>query len=307
MPTYGMGEAMREMRIRLGYTQEEMAYGICTPGTLSRIENGREIASKQVLEALCSRMPGLHRAWVSFDTEREMERSRLCKQILLNMETRKMKEAKAAMERYRSLCDWKNPFCRQFSQYSGAIYLAILREREGEVLPMLRRALKITMPDYERRLRASKKAVVLTYDEVFILSNIGIAYARQNEPERAFDMFYYLKEYIERQKLDLAESMRTAPMIRGNLAWILKCQGRYDEAVRQCGKGIEACCCIGKYTVLPSLLCIRAYCLTAVGSLEMAEKSSRQAKAILDIIEEYREYGGFQEFYKAMDPIYVTF
>ena len=39
MPTYGMGDAIREMRNRLGCTQEELSYGICTAGTLSRIEN----------------------------------------------------------------------------------------------------------------------------------------------------------------------------------------------------------------------------------------------------------------------------
>ena len=58
MPTYGMGDAIHEMRIRAGCTQEELAYGICTPGTLSRIENGKEVASKQVFEALCQRLCG---------------------------------------------------------------------------------------------------------------------------------------------------------------------------------------------------------------------------------------------------------
>lgn len=307
MPTYGMGSAIREMRIRQGYTQEELAYGICTPGTLSRIENGKAAVSKQVFEAVCSRMPGLHHVWISFDTEKEMRRSKLCKQILLYLELRKMADAKAAIEGYRQACDGNNPFCRQFLQYAQAIYQAILKENEKEILPMLQEALKITMPDYEKRLHAHKKAVLLSYDEVYILSNMGIAHARQNEPEKAFEIFYYLKEHMESQKLDIEEFMKTEPMILGNLAWILKCQGRFDEAIRQCDEGIKICCLIGKYTILPSLLCIKAYCLTAVGSLKTAEKSRRQAEAILDVAEGYREYGSFQEFYKAMDPIFVTF
>lgn len=307
MPTYCMGDAIREMRIRLGYTQEEMAYGICTPGTLSRIENGKAAVSRQVFEALCGRMPGMRHVRISLDTEAEMRRSNLCKQILTYLELGKTGAAKTAIASYRRLADFESPFCRQFLQYAGAICQAILKENEEEVLPMLRAALEITMPDYRERLKTLKKAAALSYDEIYILSNMGIAHARRGKPDAAFGIFHYLKEYMEKQNLDLEESMRVSPMILGNLAWILKFHGRFDEAVRQCDRGIEACCFIGKYTVLPNLLCIKAYCLTAVGSFEIAEKCKRQAKAILDITEEYREYGSFREFCEATDPIFVTF
>lgn len=307
MPTYGMGEAIREMRGRLGYTQEELSYGICTPGTLSRIENGREVVSKQVFEALCDRMPGLHHVWISCDTKKEMQRSRLCKQILMDLELRKMKDAKAVMEQYERLKDRKNPFCIQFALYTQAIYQAILKEREKEVLPKLKRALEITMPDFKERLRRQRKAVALTYDEVYILSNMGIAYARKQETETAFWILYFLKGYMENQGLDIAESMKVRPMILGNLAWILSWQGRYEEAVKHCDAGIKICYFTGKFTVLPHLLCIKAWCLTASGNFRMSEKSKQQAKAILDITDEYRGYGSWKEFYQAREPIFVTF
>ena len=307
MPTYGMGEAIREMRGRLGYTQEELAYGICTPGTLSKIENGKEIASKKVFEALCGRMPGLHHISISVDTRKEMQRSKLCKQILKYLELRKMPEAKKAIERYGRLKDEKSPFCRQFEWYTRAIYQAILKEREEEVLPKLKCALTMTMPGYEERFKTQKKTVILTYDEIYILSNMGIAYAKQHEMETAFQILYYLKGYMENQELDLVDSAKICPMILGNLAWLLEKQGRYAEAVKQCDYGIKSCCFSGRYTVLPDLLCIKARCLTASENQRMAEKSVRQAKAILDVTEEYRGYGCFEEFYEAREPIYVTF
>lgn len=307
MPTYGMGEAIREMRLRLGYTQEELAYGICTPGTLSRIENGRAVMSKQVFEALWSRMPGLHHVWISCDTKKEMQRSKLCKQTLLYLTLRKMSEAKQAMEQYRCMMDKENRFCLQFAWYTQAIYQAILKEREDEILPGLKRALSLTMPRWETRFRGRKKAVVLSYDEIYILSNMGIAYARRMEMETSFQILFYLKDYLERQSLDLADSFNIGPMIFGNLAWLLEKQGRYEEAVKQCDNGIKICCFTGKYTVLPHLLCIKAWCITASGNQRMAEKSVRQAEAILDITDGYRGYGSFEEFYKAKEPIFVTF
>ena len=40
MAIYSMGEVIRRLRKEKGYTQEELSEGICTPGGLSRIENG---------------------------------------------------------------------------------------------------------------------------------------------------------------------------------------------------------------------------------------------------------------------------
>lgn len=307
MPTYGMGDAIREMRMRLGYTQEELAYGICTTGTLSKIENGKAVVSKRVFEALCSKMPGMHHVWVSCDTKAEMERSKLCKKILLYLELRKMEEAKEAMEQYRRLKEQNNPFCMQFDLYSQAIYQGILKKNEEEILPKLKKALMITMPDYKERFHAKKKVVLLTYDEVYILSNMGIAYAKKNDMETAQFIFFFLKEYMKQQELDVLEAVKIYPMILGNLAWVLERQRRFAEAVKQCNDSLEMCCLAGKYTILPYLLCIKSRCLTASGNLTDARKIRQQAKMILGMRSEERGYGSFEKFYKAKEPIYVTF
>lgn len=307
MPTYGMGDAIREMRMRLGYTQEELAYGVCTTGTLSKIENGKAVISKRVFEALCSKLPGIHHVWISCDTKTEMERSKLCKQILLYLEARQMQEAKDAMDRYHERMERDNPFCVQFELYTQAIYLSITKKDEGKILPKLKKALSITMPDYKERFRAKKKTVLLTYDEIYILANMGIAYAKRENTQMAHYIFYYLKEYIRQQELDAPESIKIYPMAIGNLAWVLERQGQLKEAVRQCDDCMDICYLAGKYTVLPYLLCIKSRCLTALGNVKTAKKSRQQAQAILGIRNEMRIYGSFEEFYKAKEPIYVTF
>lgn len=307
MPTYGMGDAIHEMRMRAGCTQEELAYGICTPGTLSRIENGKEVASKQVFEALCQRLCGMCHMGISFDTKIEMQRSKFRRQALLYLEQRELEKAKLALEGYHALKETDNPFCLQFALYTQAVYQAIQREREEEILPKLEQALEITMPNYKERMQAAKRKILLTYDEVYIMSNIGIAYAKNAQLEKAFHIFYYLKGYLESQRLELSESLKVYAMILGNFAWILEQQGRFEEAVKHCDTGIRICHLTGKYTVLPHLFCIKAWCLTASGNAMMAKKSRRQAKALFDITEHYRGYGSFAEFYKAREPIFVIF
>lgn len=312
MPTYSMGDAIREMRIRLGYTQEELSYGICTPGTLSRIENGREIVSKQVFEAICQRLPGLHHVWISCDTRREMQRSKLCKQILLYLEHRDLQKAQNAIVEYHILKAEENPFCQQFALYTQAIYAAISEEEKDgmseyqEILTKLQQAMEITMPNYKERMQTQKK-ILFTYDELYILTNMGIHYAKQDETENASRILYYLKEYLETQPSDMTESLKVYLMILGNLAWLQEKQGEFQEAVRQCDAGIEICNITGKYTILPHLLCLKARCLTASENLGNAKKCRQQANAILDITGKYRGYGSFEEFYKAKEPIYVIY
>lgn len=42
MQNFLLGEYIRQRRLELGLTQEEVCDGICEPITLSRIENGKE-------------------------------------------------------------------------------------------------------------------------------------------------------------------------------------------------------------------------------------------------------------------------
>ena len=50
MAVYVVGDFLRETRLRKGYTQEEVSYGICTPASLSRIENGAQKPGRLILD-----------------------------------------------------------------------------------------------------------------------------------------------------------------------------------------------------------------------------------------------------------------
>lgn len=51
-----IGEAIRQRRLALGLTQEELCEGLCEPATLSRIENGRQSPSRSRVNALLQRL-----------------------------------------------------------------------------------------------------------------------------------------------------------------------------------------------------------------------------------------------------------
>ena len=56
MQNFLLGEFIRQRRLDLGLTQEEVCNGICEPITLSRIENGKQTPSRSRINAILQRL-----------------------------------------------------------------------------------------------------------------------------------------------------------------------------------------------------------------------------------------------------------
>lgn len=56
MACYNLGDYICESRKQLGITQEELAFGICSTGTLSKIENGFVVPKRKNYEAIMQRL-----------------------------------------------------------------------------------------------------------------------------------------------------------------------------------------------------------------------------------------------------------
>ena len=56
MPIFQFGILIKRKREELGYTQEDLADGICSVPTLSRIENGERMPTKEHFEMLVQRL-----------------------------------------------------------------------------------------------------------------------------------------------------------------------------------------------------------------------------------------------------------
>lgn len=46
-----LGEAIKQRRLKMGLTQEQLCEGICEPITISRLENGRQTPSRNRITA----------------------------------------------------------------------------------------------------------------------------------------------------------------------------------------------------------------------------------------------------------------
>lgn len=85
MATYIIGDFIRETRIRKGYTQEEVSYGICTPASLSRIENGMQAPGRYILDKLMERLGMENSVFNVFVSKEEMELYERVQEMVRNM------------------------------------------------------------------------------------------------------------------------------------------------------------------------------------------------------------------------------
>lgn len=102
MAVYVVGDFLRETRLRRGYTQEEVSYGICTPASLSRIENGAQKPGRLILEKLFERLGTENNLFNSFVSREEMELYSAIQTLIRNVtdaEIEKIEEKTGIMQR----------------------------------------------------------------------------------------------------------------------------------------------------------------------------------------------------------------
>lgn len=95
MATYEIGKRIKKAREECKMTQEELAFGICSPGTLSKIENGVQAPNKKTFEALMQRLGEpeyLYSIHLSREEIREMQLYRKIERCFLKEDLVKAEE-----------------------------------------------------------------------------------------------------------------------------------------------------------------------------------------------------------------------
>lgn len=81
MAVYEIGNYIHDMRIERGYSQEELCFGICSVGNLSKIENGTRMPNRKTVEAITQRL-GCREAFLQYSSREEMKQVEICSQIV---------------------------------------------------------------------------------------------------------------------------------------------------------------------------------------------------------------------------------
>lgn len=282
MAVFHVGDIIRRRREELGYTQEELAEGICAVPTLSRIENGERIPQKNVLDPLLQRLGYSNMSVDVWTDERNFQLHNLKFRIRQAFIMDEKEEAKTLLRKFERIYLPEDPVDKQFAilyqtMLHGSQYTNTERQKR------LEEALLLTCPRY----REKKLPRVLAYEEIILVNNIAICCAEDGRRDDAIDLLYQLKEFYDRDIVNIEEALRTQLMVLYNLSKFLGLEGDYDECIEICELGIQIAIRTGRCHSLPGTLYNRAWALVKrgqEGDLEEAKRPAVQAFHLASIL-----------------------
>lgn len=236
MSKYQIGNFIKMKREELGLTQEELADGIISVASLSRIENGGRTPRKENLQSILQRL-GYSDSVVNNFSEKEdlsiyLMRYELRQAYIMNDYIK----AERILSEFKSMPSELSPVNRQaFEEIDILLKLDKKEISSSEALIRFENALRLTCPKYTR----DNLPKFLTYEEILILNNIALCLNCENDGDKAIEILYHIKNYYDKHICDIEEALRTQPMVLYNLSKFLGLAGRIDESINVCNQGIR--------------------------------------------------------------------
>lgn len=296
MAVFQLGPVLKARREALGLSQEDLADGICAVPTLSRIENGERMPTKNHFEMLMQRL-GYSAMSMDFFTDKQdfliYELKFKTRQAYI---ARNYPLARKFLDELEMMLDKPTKIDRQFV----LLHQILLNQNQfsnAEKLEQLETAILLTCPKYKNNYIPQ----VLSYDEIILLNNIAICYNALGGCDRAISILTALKEYYDHHVISEEEALRTQPMILYNLSKFLGLSGRYDECIEICDLGIRIARTNGRCPLLARTLYNRGWALLQrnhSGDREATEKDLRHAHQFSEVMENSRDAEFISSFYE---------
>ena len=283
MAVYVVGDFLRETRIRKGYTQEEVSYGICTTASLSRIENGAQKPGRLILEKLFERLGTENNLFNTFVSREEMELYSAIQNLIRDItdeDVTKLKEHISLVENLATDASELEHQCLYFAKGE----LARQKDKDDKkAMEMYMKAIHITLPDFDGK--SPLRNNLLTFDEIMIINSISILYSNDEKNiMNAIHLDMWLKEYMENKIVD--GKMKTAkyPMILYNLSCWLGVENCHAEALKMAEQGINFCIEYGNLAFFPLLILNKGVALAELNQLDEAKQYLHQAVTVLSAV-----------------------
>lgn len=285
MAVYVVGDFLRETRLRKGYTQEEVSYGICTPASLSRIENGAQKPGRLILEKLFERLGTENNLFNSFVSREEMELYSAIQELVRNITDDDVAKIEKQIEVVEKLAVNTTELEHQCLYFAKGELARQKEKDDKKAMEMYMKAIHITLPDFDGKNPLRNN--LLTFDEIMIINSIAILYAnRENDIMNAIELDMWLKVHMENKIMD--GKMKTAkyPMILYNLSNWFGNKEFHVEALKMPELGVDFCIQYGNLAFFPILVVNKGVALAEIGKIEDARKCLHQAIAIFEAMKQ---------------------
>ena len=278
-----IGDTIRELRRKAHLTQEELAEGICSPVSVSRIECGRQTPSRAVLDALLDRLGAhaydLYGVFSRTDAEEAFARDSQEVSRLLDRAQRTPKDRERCLSEAHDLLATLEERAstprerRECLLRRGSLLIEEARENAScyeKALGVLERALRQTKPDVDLSdLRhvaldpVEANCLALSVHALWCLRRCREAIRLGEELTRALDA-------MAKGNQTLPEHVAMQVYMDYDLAECLAEEGRAEEAREYIDRGISLSLSEQQHLLLPELFYLKAKACKCAGEKDEA-------------------------------------
>lgn len=287
MALYIIGDFLKETRLRKGYTQEEVSFGICTTASLSRIENGVQTPSRYMLDKLLERLGMENNVFNNFVNKDEMEFYEAMQLMSRNITDGDVKELEKQIERLEKMTKNALEIEKQCLIWAKGVLVLQQGGSKEVAMELLMKAIHITLPMFDGK--TPLKNNLLTFDEIIIINSIAILYAKEGKMTEAMKLGYWLMDYMTERIDDGKMKMEKYPAIVFDLSNWLGKTGRFQDALEVADKGINYCIEFGNLVALPLLLFNKACSLAELNDKEHAKEYFTQSIVIFQAMKKHNK------------------
>lgn len=256
MHSNSLGQIIRSLRKQAGLTQEELADGICSAVSVSRIERGIQMPSSTVLDALLSKLgTGTYQICdIYYKNEKQLafeETAALAAKLISEGNTVEAKKQLASLKE-RAGEDSRNLQSYLLLDASTRLYE---QAPPQEILPILERALSLTKPSFDFY---DFRNLLLSVQEANILNILVVVRYRLGQTIEAIHLGEELMRLLRKHRSGLKEYQIIQINLAFNLAQCLEKEHRYKEALGYSELAEEMSISSSEQILLPEIEFIKA-------------------------------------------------
>lgn len=226
-----LGSTIRLLRKERHLTQEELAEGICSPVTVSRIETGRQMPTKAVLDGLLSRLGAstYQLCDVYYKNERDSEFARAAKHTRALLHRGRPDEARELLDSMDESSRERPSYRQLYLMLNASTLITIDGSELSRALDLLDQAIRLTKPtlrldDFRHTLLSPTEAECIGL-MVPTLCYLG----RHADASRLGEELIESMDNQDNGTQDWADDKIGCEL---NLALSLEQEGRYTESLR---------------------------------------------------------------------------
>lgn len=286
-----IGEYIKQKRLEMGITQEQLCEGICEPITVSRLEHGKQMPAYNRIRAFLQRLGLPDDRFYALLSKNELEMKTLEDEInadVIRFERAAPEDAEEIramglekLERYEELVEPEDKLAQQFILSERAV----LGRPDGpytpeERLEMLMKAIRITCPSFDPEEMAPGLYSLM---ETELINKIANAYKQIGKIRISIEIYRRLLIYIQNHCQNMSQFAGRFCLISCNYCISLFKSGYYDDAIEIAENGKRVCTEYGHYEFLPMFLDLMGGCFLYKGDTEKCREYYRYAWCIYKV------------------------